>query len=109
MLIGRQFHGKSSSRRLIEYLAHSLADRMQFASSLPANLPVRTDRGLCSTKQVCEKWTLAHQGEKASLTFMGSPITGMVRSVNENGSGTLKSWIITVVGGITAGTTSGAA
>jgi hypothetical protein len=38
-----------------------------------------------------------YRGQKATLTFMGSAVTGMVRSVNENGSGTLKRWIVTGV------------
>jgi hypothetical protein len=46
--------------------------------------------------------------EKTTLKFMGSTVTGMVRSVSEYGSGTLKRWIVTVVEmqGITAGTIS---
>jgi hypothetical protein len=38
-----------------------------------------------------------YRGQKATLMLMGSRITGMVRSVNEAGSGTLKHWIVTVV------------
>jgi hypothetical protein len=38
-----------------------------------------------------------YRGQKATLMLMGSTVTGMVRSVNENGSGTLKRWIVTVV------------
>jgi hypothetical protein len=45
-----------------------------------------------------------YRGQQATLTLMGSTVTGMVRSVIEDGSGTLKRWIVTVVGmqGITA-------
>ena len=38
-----------------------------------------------------------YRGQKATLTLMGSIVTGMVRSVNEHGSGPLKRWIVTVV------------
>jgi hypothetical protein len=38
-----------------------------------------------------------YRGREATLTLMGSTVTGMVRSVNENGSGTFKRWIVTVV------------
>jgi len=38
-----------------------------------------------------------YRGQKATLTLMGSTVTGLVRSVNENGSGTLKRWIVTVI------------
>jgi hypothetical protein len=31
------------------------------------------------------------------LTLMGSTVTGMVRSVNEHGDGSLKRWIVTVL------------
>jgi hypothetical protein len=37
-----------------------------------------------------------YRGQKATLTLMGSTITGVVRSVNEDASGTLKRWTITV-------------
>jgi hypothetical protein len=37
-----------------------------------------------------------YRGQKTTLTLMGSSITGMVRSVNEDASGTLKRWIVTV-------------
>jgi hypothetical protein len=45
-----------------------------------------------------------YRNQKATLTLMGSTVTGMVRSVNEDRSGALKRWIVTVVGmqGITA-------
>jgi hypothetical protein len=45
-----------------------------------------------------------YRNQKATLTLMGSTVTGMVRSVSEDGSGTLKRWIVTVIGmqGITA-------
>jgi hypothetical protein len=38
-----------------------------------------------------------YKGQKATLTLMGSIVTGMVRSVSEHGSGTFKRWIVTVV------------
>ena len=38
-----------------------------------------------------------YRGQKATLTLMGAAVTGFVRSVSENGSGTLKRWIVTVV------------
>jgi hypothetical protein len=38
-----------------------------------------------------------YRGQKATLMLMGTTVTGLVRSVNENGSGTLKRWIVTVV------------
>ena len=38
-----------------------------------------------------------YSGQKATLTLVGSTVTGLVCSVNENGSGTLKRWIVTVV------------
>jgi hypothetical protein len=38
-----------------------------------------------------------YSGQKATLTLMGSTVTGLVRSVNEESSGTLKRWIVTVV------------
>jgi hypothetical protein len=38
-----------------------------------------------------------YRGQKVTLTLMGSTVTGMVRSVNEDRSGTLKRWIVTVV------------
>jgi hypothetical protein len=38
-----------------------------------------------------------YTGREATLTLMGSTVTGMVRSVNEHGSGTLKRWTIMVV------------
>jgi hypothetical protein len=38
-----------------------------------------------------------YRGQKATLILMGSTVTGLVRSVNEQGSGTLKRWTITVV------------
>jgi hypothetical protein len=37
-----------------------------------------------------------YRGQKATLTLMGSTVTGMVRSVNEHGDGSLKRWIVTV-------------
>jgi hypothetical protein len=36
-------------------------------------------------------------GQKATLTLMASTVTEMVCSVNEDTSGALKRWIITVV------------
>jgi hypothetical protein len=39
-----------------------------------------------------------YRNQKATFTLMGSTVTGMVRSVNEDGSGTLKRWTVTVVG-----------
>jgi hypothetical protein len=39
-----------------------------------------------------------YRNQKATLTLMGSTFTGMVRSVNEDRSGALKRWMITVVG-----------
>jgi hypothetical protein len=38
-----------------------------------------------------------YRGQKATLTLMGTTVTGLIRSVNENGSGTFKRWIVTVV------------
>jgi hypothetical protein len=38
-----------------------------------------------------------YRGQKATLTLMGTTVTGLVRSVDENGSGTFKRWIVTVV------------
>jgi hypothetical protein len=38
-----------------------------------------------------------YRGQKATLKLMGSTVTGVVRSVNESGSGTLKRWTITVI------------
>jgi hypothetical protein len=38
-----------------------------------------------------------YRGQKATLTLMGSTVTGMARSGNEDRSGTLKRWIVTVV------------
>jgi hypothetical protein len=38
-----------------------------------------------------------YRGQKTTLTLMGSTVTGMVCSVNEDRSGTLKRWTITVV------------
>jgi hypothetical protein len=38
-----------------------------------------------------------YRGQKATLTLMGSTITGLVQSVNEDGSSALKRWIVTVV------------
>jgi hypothetical protein len=38
-----------------------------------------------------------YRGQKATLTLMGATVTGLVRSVSEDKSGTLKRWIITVV------------
>jgi hypothetical protein len=38
-----------------------------------------------------------YRGQKATLMLMGSSITGVVRSVNEDGSGSPKRWIVTVV------------
>ena len=37
-----------------------------------------------------------YRGQTATLTLMGSTVTGMVRSVNEHGDGSLKRWIVTV-------------
>jgi hypothetical protein len=37
------------------------------------------------------------RGQRTTLTLMESSVTGLVRSVNEDGSGTLKRWIVTVV------------
>jgi hypothetical protein len=37
-----------------------------------------------------------YRGREATLTLMGSTVTGMVRSVNEHGDGSLKRWIVTV-------------
>jgi hypothetical protein len=38
-----------------------------------------------------------YQGREATLTLVGSTVTGLVRSVNEHGDGSLKRWIVTVV------------
>jgi hypothetical protein len=38
-----------------------------------------------------------YRGQKATLNLMGATVTGLVRSVSEDKSGTLKRWIITVV------------
>jgi hypothetical protein len=38
-----------------------------------------------------------YRGQKATLTLMGTTVTGMVRSVNEDRSGALKRWTVTVV------------
>jgi hypothetical protein len=38
-----------------------------------------------------------YRGQKATLTLMGATVTGLVRSVNEDGSGLLRRWIVTVV------------
>jgi hypothetical protein len=38
-----------------------------------------------------------YSGREATLTLMGSTVTGVVCSVNEDGSGTLKRWTVTVV------------
>jgi hypothetical protein len=37
-----------------------------------------------------------YRGREATLTLMGATVTGMVRSVNETGSGSLKRWTVTV-------------
>jgi hypothetical protein len=37
-----------------------------------------------------------YRGQKATLTLMGLTVTGMVRSVNELGTGKLKRWIVTM-------------
>jgi hypothetical protein len=37
-----------------------------------------------------------YRSQEATLTLMGSTITGMVRSVNEHGAGKLKRWVVTV-------------
>jgi len=38
------------------------------------------------------------QGHKATLTLMGSTVTGLVRSVREDATTTPPRWIVTVVG-----------
>jgi hypothetical protein len=38
------------------------------------------------------------QGHKATLTVMGSTVTGLVRSVKEDTTSTPPRWIVTVVG-----------
>jgi hypothetical protein len=38
-----------------------------------------------------------YRGQKATLALMGSTVTGVVCSVKEDRSGTLKRWAITVV------------
>jgi hypothetical protein len=38
-----------------------------------------------------------YRGEKATLTLNGSPVTGMVRAVKEDKSGTLTRWTVTVI------------
>jgi hypothetical protein len=38
-----------------------------------------------------------YRGQKATLALMGSTVTGVVCSVKEDRSGTLKRWTITVV------------
>ena len=38
-----------------------------------------------------------YRGQKATLMLMGSPVTGLVCSVNEDRSSKLKRWIVTVV------------
>jgi hypothetical protein len=38
-----------------------------------------------------------YRGQRATLTLMGSAVTGMVCSVNEDRSSTLKRWTITLV------------
>jgi hypothetical protein len=37
-----------------------------------------------------------YRGQQATLTLMGLTVTGMVRSVNELGTGKLKRWIVTM-------------
>jgi hypothetical protein len=37
-----------------------------------------------------------YRDEKTTLTLMGLTVTGLVRSVNEDKSGPLKRWIVTV-------------
>jgi hypothetical protein len=39
-----------------------------------------------------------YRGQKATLALMGSTVTGLVCAVKEDRSGTLKRWIITVLG-----------
>jgi hypothetical protein len=38
-----------------------------------------------------------YRGQKATLMLMGSTVTGLVRSVNEDSSGTSKRWTVTVI------------
>jgi hypothetical protein len=38
-----------------------------------------------------------YRGQKATLKLMGSTVTGLVRSVNESGSGTLKRWTVKLI------------
>jgi hypothetical protein len=38
------------------------------------------------------------QGHKATLTLMGSTVTGLVRSVREDASSIPPRWVVTVVG-----------
>jgi hypothetical protein len=38
-----------------------------------------------------------YSGQKATLTLMGTTVTGLVCSVNEDRSDTLKPWAVTVV------------
>jgi hypothetical protein len=37
-----------------------------------------------------------YRGQKATLMLQGATVTGMVPSVNEQGAGSLKRWIVTV-------------
>jgi hypothetical protein len=38
-----------------------------------------------------------YRGQKATLMLMGSTVTGVVRSVSEDGSGLLRRWTVTVI------------